>query len=95
MTLVYNKPISLKYLFSSKSYMAPSICFRADPVLYKGMCGAPAPQTSLPEPHSNINKDFSGKKAAKFPSSNHLLFTTAGDRLPSMLVSGLVFYIFL
>ena len=114
MTLVYNKPISLKScfslkyfyslkdLFSLKSYMAPSIRVRGDPVSYKGMCaapkakcGAPAPWTSLPKPCSNINKESRGKKAAKLTSSNHLLFTTAGDRLPSMVVSGLILIIFL
>ncbi|KIK03069.1 hypothetical protein K443DRAFT_131586 [Laccaria amethystina LaAM-08-1] len=46
------------------------------------MCGAPAPRTSLPKTPSNNSR---GKKVAKFTSSDRLLFTTAGDRLPSIV----------
>jgi hypothetical protein len=102
MTLVYNKPISLKscflleyfcslkYLFSSKSYMASSK--RVKRFSYINMCGAPAPRTSLPKTPSNNSR---GKKVAKFTSSDRLLFTTAGDRLPSIVVSGLILFLFL
>jgi hypothetical protein len=66
----------------------------------------PVPFLRIPVPFLRTPADSSGMppflqesvghgEVLKFTSSDHLLFTTAGDRLPSIVVSGLILFLFL
>jgi len=86
-------------LFSLKSCMAshnlwPNKGINYAPKPIRHACGATVPWTSLLEEHLMITKDFSRKKAHNFTSNENSLFTTAGDWLPSVVVSGYIcFYL--
>jgi len=62
-------------------------------ISYRNPCGAPAPQTSLLHKRSNTTKSSRGKKALKITNTESLFYTNTGDRLPSGVVSGVIFYL--
>jgi hypothetical protein len=88
-----NKRFPLK--FSMASSKRDTLRPRNAQISYKNACGAPAPRTSLRERSSNTTKHSRGKKALKITNTESLFYTNSGDRLPSGIVSCVIFLLFI
>lgn len=73
--------------------MASNLRARTAQISYKNTCGATAPRSSLLQERSNTTKYSRGKKAAKITNTESLFYTNTGDRLPSGVVSGVIFFL--
>jgi hypothetical protein len=62
---------------------------------YKYACGAKAPLSTRLREHTKTTKTSRGKKAIKLTDTESLFYTTTGARLPSGVVSGVIFLLFI
>ena len=76
--------------------MAPTLRTRNVQTSYKFACGAEAPPSDCLHELTKITKTSRGKKALKLTNTDPSLFyTTTGARLPSGVVSGFIFLLFI
>ena len=61
---------------------------------YKYACGAEAPTSTCLREWTKNTKTSRGKKAVKLTNTASLFYTTTGARLPSGVVSGVIFLLF-
>ena len=95
-----NKPLPLPLPLPSKfSMTSTSKCDTLWPrnvhVSYKYACGAEAALSTHFHECTKPTKTSRGKKAIKFTNTESLFYTTSGARLPSGVVSGVIFLLFI
>ena len=62
---------------------------------YRYACGAEAPLSTRLRERTKTTKTSRGKKAVKLTNTESLFYTTSGARLPSGVISGVIFLLFI